>query len=165
MLHPQSDGSLYVPLTAAELSAASATRVEDQAVIPIVEEQLRVGRREVETGRVVVHVTPGVREETVDMPLAQEHVEIERVEVNQFVPGPVPVRQEGEVTVVPVLEEVLVVEKRLMLREEVRITRRRQTRRHVEHVTLRTEDARVLRSDSDVGGADAGGAGRAGAAG
>jgi stress response protein YsnF len=50
---------------------------------------------------------------------------------------------------VPVLEEVLVVEKRLMLREEVRITRCRTVRHHVEHVTLRTEEARVLRADGD----------------
>jgi stress response protein YsnF len=72
--------------------------------------------------------------------------------VNEFVSGPVGVRQEGDVTIVPVLEEVLVVEKRLMLREEIRVTRRRETKRHVEHVALRTEEARVLRADGDADG-------------
>jgi uncharacterized protein (TIGR02271 family) len=145
MLQRQADGSLQIPLTARELAAAAG----EEAVIPVVEEKVSISKRERETGRVVVHVTPHLRDETVDVPLAEEHVSIERVPVNQFVSGPVSVRQEGDVTVVPVLEEVLVVEKRLMLREEVRITRRRETRRHVEHVTLRTEEARVLRADGE----------------
>ena len=143
MLQRQADGSLRIPLTASELAAAAGA----EQVVPVVEEKISVSKRERETGRVVVHVTPHLRDETVDMPLAEEHVSVERVPVNEFVTAPVSVRQEGDVTVVPVVEEVLVVEKRLMLREEVRITRRRQTRRHVEHVTLRTEEARVLRAD------------------
>ena len=85
----------------------------------------------------------------VDVELAEEHIEIERVSINEFVPGPVSVRQEGDVTVVPVVEEVLVVEKRLMLREEIRLTRRRQTRRHAEKIPLRAEQARVLRADGE----------------
>ena len=145
MLQRQADGSLQIPLTASELAAAAG----EEAVIPVVEEKISVSKRERETGRVVVHVTPHLRDETVDVPLAEEHVSIERVPRNEFVSGPVSVRQEGDVTVVPVLEEVLVVEKRLMLREEIRITRRRETRRHVEHVTLRTEEARVLRADGE----------------
>jgi uncharacterized protein (TIGR02271 family) len=145
MLQPQADGSMQVPLTSAELSAAGGR----EAVIPVVEEKISVSKRERETGRVVVHVTPHLRDETIDVPLAEERVEIERVPRNEFVSGPVAVRQEGDVTVVPVLEEVLVVEKRLMLREEIRITRRRETRRHVEHVTLRSEEARVLRAAED----------------
>jgi uncharacterized protein (TIGR02271 family) len=136
LLQAQPDGSLLIPHDRAELGFT----------LPVVAEQLQVGKREVETGRVVVHVTPHVRQETVDVPLAEETVEVERVEVNQFVQGPVAVRQEGDATVVPVLEEVLVVEKRLMLREEVRITRRRTTRHHVERVPLRTEEVHVLRS-------------------
>jgi len=145
MLERQADGSLQIPLTRSELAAAAG----EEAVIPVVEEKISVSKRERETGRVVVHVTPHLRDETVDVPLAEEHVSIERVPRNEFVSGPVSVRQEGDVTVVPVLEEVLVVEKRLMLREEIRITRRRETRRHVEHVTLRTEEARVLRADGE----------------
>ena len=146
MLQRQADGSFQIPLTSAELAAAAGR----EAVIPVVEEKISVSKREHETGRVVVHVTPHLRDETIDVPLAEEHVEIERVPRNEFVSGPVAVRQEGDVTVVPVLEEVLVVEKRLMLREEVRITRRRETRRHVEHVTLRSEEARVLRAKGDT---------------
>lgn len=145
MLQRQADGTLQIPLTAAELMAAAGR----EAVIPVVEESLSVSKRERETGRVVVHVTPHVREEHVDVELAEEHIEIERVSINEFVPGPVSVRQEGDVTVVPVVEEVLVVEKRLMLREEIRLTRRRQTRRHAEKIPLRAEQARVLRADGE----------------
>ena len=145
MLQRQANGTFRIPLTAAELAAAAGS----EQIIPVVEEQISVGKRERETGRVVVHVTPRLRDETVNVDLAEEHVQVERVPVNQFVTGPVSVRQEGDVTVVPVLEEVLVVEKRLMLREEIRLTRRRETKRHVEHVTLRSEEARVLRAEGE----------------
>jgi stress response protein YsnF len=40
---------------------------------------------------------------------------------------------------------VLVVEKRLMLREEVHVTRRREVRHDPQHVTIRREEAQVER--------------------
>ena len=50
-------------------------------------------------------------------------------------------RQEGDTLIVPVLEEVLVVEKRLLLKEEVRITRTRTEVHSPQAVTLRSEEA------------------------
>lgn len=152
LLHRQADGSFLIPLSSNELRAAAATALPagEEAVIPVVREEVRVSKRERETGRVVVHVTPSVHDEPVEVDLAEEHVDVERVPVNQFVTGPVAVRQEGDVTIVPVLDEVLVVEKRLMLREEIRVRRRREVRHHVEHVALRTEAAHVLRADAPV---------------
>ncbi|MCA1628121.1 MAG: YsnF/AvaK domain-containing protein, partial [Acidobacteria bacterium] len=58
------------------------------------------------------------REEIVDELLLKEAVEVERVIINREVDAPVPVRYEGETMIVPVLEEMLVVEKRLVLKEE-----------------------------------------------
>jgi stress response protein YsnF len=55
------------------------------------------------------------------------------------------IREEGETIVVPVVEEVLVVERRLVLKEEVRIRRVRSTERHQERVTLRRQEAAVNR--------------------
>jgi stress response protein YsnF len=62
-----------------------------------------------------------------------------------IVDGPLPVRTEGDLTVIPVVEEVLVTAKQLRLVEEVRITRVRSTNVHHQNVTLRAEDIAVER--------------------
>lgn len=113
--------------------------------VPVVEELLDVGRRVVETGRVVVRKR--VTEERVELerPLTETRVEVERVAVGRFVEEVPPTREEGDVLVIPVVEEVLVVEKRLMLKEEVRLSRRTTTRTHVQVETVRSERAEVDR--------------------
>ena len=73
-------------------------------------------------------------------------MQVERVPVNRFVSGTQPVRQDGDVTIVPVYEEVLVVERRLMLKEEVKVTRQRHVRSQRREVELRSEQVEVLRS-------------------
>jgi uncharacterized protein (TIGR02271 family) len=120
-------------------------RSPDDVVIPLAAEELRVEVREVPTGRVVVRTTVDVREEVIDLPLSREEVEVERVAINRVVPEVTPVRQEGDTTIVPVFEEVLVVEKRLLLKEEVRIVRRRTEERRPQRVTVRREEASVER--------------------
>jgi hypothetical protein len=143
-------GGYEVPLGLDDL----ATNVrQEEVVVPVVREELQVGKRTEERGSVVVHVVPTLRTEVVDVPLAEERVEVERVPVNRFVTGVQPVRQDGDVTVVPVYEEVLVVERRLMLKEEVRVTRRRQVRPERRQVELRAEDVHVLRSGAGGQGA------------
>jgi hypothetical protein len=62
------------------------------------------------------------------VPLVSQDIEITRVTINRVVEGVVPVRQEGDTTIYPVLEEVLVVEKRLILREELHMRVRRSQR-------------------------------------
>ena len=112
-------------------------------VLSVVEETVRVGKRVKEIGKTRVHVTPRVRKEQVDVPVAREEVHVTRVRVDRFVDAPPPVRQEGDVTIVPVLEEVVVIQRRLRVKEELHITKRRGTRRHRETVTLRDEEARI----------------------
>ncbi len=105
-----------------------ADRTEDTArevVLPLVEEALRVGKRQVETGRVRVSVSTDIEEQVVRETLRSERTELERVPIGRelAVGEPAPaLRQEPDGTVVvPVVEEVLVVERRLVLREEVRM--------------------------------------------
>lgn len=146
------DGSYSVALgpddlTRAATGAAPVAR-ERLAKIPIVEESAHIEKRVHETGQVVVYVTPHEHVQTVDVPLVEEQVEVRRVPVNRFIESPAQTRQEGDTTVVPVMEEVLVVEKKLMLREEVHVTRRRVTTHERQDVALRREDVRVLRTDA-----------------
>lgn len=115
------------------------------AVIPVVAEELDVERRSVETGRVRVTKRVEAHEEVVDAPVLTEEVLVERVPVNQFVDAAPQPRQEGDVLVLPVLEEVVVVERRLRLKEEIRITKRVTEARDPQTVTLRSEDVKIER--------------------
>lgn len=110
-----------------------------------VEERLEVGTREVETGRVRLVRRVHEREETVDPPLRRQVVAVRRVAVNREVDGPVPVRHEGDVMIVPVHEEVAVVSKRLMLKEELHISLRSFEEHAPQQVALRSETIEVER--------------------
>jgi uncharacterized protein (TIGR02271 family) len=118
------------------------------ARVPVREERVAVGKRTTTTGK--VRVTKTVRERTavIDEPLAADVVAVERVPIGRFVEGPIPDRYEGQTLVVSVVEEVTVVEKRLRLKEELRITKRRVQRRRPQSVTLRSEEATVERVDA-----------------
>ncbi len=126
----------------------------DREVIPVVEERAVVLKRKKLTGGVRVRTVVHEDKEVVDEPLATEEVEVERVPLDRWVKAPVPVRQEGETTIITLLEEVAVVEKRLRATEEVRITKRRTTRQTSQHVTLRHEEAVVERLEVAGGGDD-----------
>jgi stress response protein YsnF len=116
-----------------------------QYVVPVLAEDVVVEKRVVEKDRVRVHKTIHEREEIIDEPLNQEIVEVERVPVNRIVERPIPTRQEGDVTIISVTKEVLVVEKRLLCTEEVRITRRISEGHDPQRVTLRNEEVTVER--------------------
>jgi uncharacterized protein (TIGR02271 family) len=133
----------------------SAAATQEQITVPVVEERLTVGTEVVPTGRVRVRKTVTERQETVNRPVLRDEVSVERVPVNRVVEGAPPgVRQEGDVMVVPLLEEVLVVEKRMMVREELRIHLRRDAVPQSQTVTLRREEAHVERFGPESAGPD-----------
>jgi uncharacterized protein (TIGR02271 family) len=111
--------------------------------VPVLQEVLDVHTTPVETGRVRIRKIVQEHEELVDPPLWRDEVVIERVPMNQVVEGPIAARSEDETLIIPVLEEVLVLEKRLLLNEEVRITTRRVETQRPQPVTLRREEAVV----------------------
>ncbi len=120
---------------------------ERTEVIPLVEERVSATKRRVETGRVRVTTRVEQREELVRAELLRDEVDIEGVPVGREIDRVPDVRQEGEVTIVPVVEEVLVVETRLVLVEEIRL-RRVQGRETVEKpVILAAQRAEIVRED------------------
>lgn len=116
----------------------------EEVVLPLLEEDLVVSRRQA-TRPVRVHVRTVTREETVDEPVSSETVEVERVPVNQPTESVPPIRREGDLTIIPVVEEVLVVERRLVIKEEIHLRHVRKTERHRQTVTLRRQEAEVER--------------------
>ena len=124
----------------------SDTRTTTETVIPIIEETAVVTKRVVPTGRVRVNTAVEERSELVRADLESETVEVERVAINQEVDAVPEVRREGEVLIVPVVEEILIVEKRLVLKEELRIHTRRTVERVEKPIVLRRTVASVERS-------------------
>ncbi len=125
--------------------------VQQSAVMPVIEEQLQVGKKVVETGSVRINKIVREEEVTVETPVVVEKLDIERIPINQYVESAPPaVRYEGDVMIVPILEEVVVVEKRLRLVEELRITKRQEHTQVSQPVVLRKEEVTVDRRDNDV---------------
>jgi len=119
-------------------------------VIPVVEETLELAKERVETGKVRITKSVESREVVVDDPLNRERLSVEHVPINQVVTGDVPqVREEGDVTVIPILEERVVTHKELVLVEEVRIRRDRSQYHDPQSVTLRKEVVNVERLGED----------------
>lgn len=89
--------------------------------IPLLEEHARITTRNVVTGRVQVRLATEEVEDVVHATLAGRRATVERIAMDIEVTEAPAVRQEGDTIVVPVVEEVLVVERRLRLREEIRL--------------------------------------------
>lgn len=117
--------------------------------VPVVEEQIQVGSHEVTTGRVILSKKVEERDELVDVPLLAENYRIERVPLNLTVDAPPGVRRVGDTTIIPVIEEIAVVKKQLVLREELHITRVRNEVRRPQRVTLKRETIDVMRVPSE----------------
>ena len=141
VLVPQEEGSYRVSVHSGGFASGrdAAPNASGTQVIPLAEETFSVGKRKVLTGRVRFRTEVTERTQTVDEPLLRTEVSTRRVEVNQFVDAPPAVRYEGDTMIVSILEEVLVVEKRLRVKEEMYITQI-QTEHHApQTVTLRAE--------------------------
>ena len=100
--------------------------MSDELIIPVVEEQIHVTKRVSDLERVRVTTTPVSEEVVVRDAVRQQHVEVARIPIGREVAEAPLTRTEGDTTIVPVLEERLVVEKKLFLVEEVHL--RLQTR-------------------------------------
>lgn len=117
--------------------------VNKELNIPVIEEREWVEKRQVEKGKVRIYKDVTVEEATIDTPLIHENIEVERIPVNQYVEKPPEVRQDGEILIIPVVEEVVV--KRLILKEEIHVTKRKEEVTYKEKVRIRREDVKVER--------------------
>lgn len=133
MLRPNKNG-------ADDLSSAAETEV-----VPLLQEEVHIGKREVSAGKVRIRTATETFEEIARETLQGETVEVTRVPVDRIVDEAPETRTEGGVTIVPVLEEVLFVEKRLVLKEELHIRRQATTETVEVPVTLRRQRAIVER--------------------
>ena len=127
------------------LPSSPATSLDMARVVPVIEESLVVDKRVVDQGGYRIVKSVDVREEVVDEPLVTYTVDVERRIIGRLLPSmEVPAsRQEGNTWIVSVVEEVLVTEKRLMLKEELHIRRTESTTHHLQKFSLRSENVAV----------------------
>jgi len=121
----------------------------DTTIVTAAEETARVETQEVLTGRVVVETSVDVVDEPVRATLDGDVVDVVRVPRDEVVTVLPEIRVDGDVTIIPVVEEVLVVEKRLVLKEELHVRRRTETRTVEVPVRLRRQTATIRREDAD----------------
>lgn len=119
--------------------------IEKPLVIPVIEERFIVDKKTVETGKVRISKRVIEEEETVEVPVMQEEVQVERIPIHQFVATAPQIRYEGDTMIVPVIREVVVVEKRIELIEELHITKLTTQSQAIQQVTLRKEEVSVER--------------------
>jgi stress response protein YsnF len=132
----------------------AAPSVREGGVIPVLTEELVVERRAHVTGGVRLHKTVQERTAVIDEPIVRERVTVERVAIDRPLrDGQIPqVREQDGVLIVPVIEELLVVEKRLMLKEELHVRRVREETRERQEIPLRREHVDVERFEAGPAG-------------
>ena len=141
--------------TTDSLSADTSGRLPDAPlttplVVPVIEEHAVVHREVVESGRVRLSKIVQEHEEAINLALQHEEVNVERVPLNQYVADEATapaVRYEGDTLIIPVVREVVV--KRLLLVEELRVTKHRVETQETQTVTLRSEQIQVERIAPD----------------
>ena len=117
----------------------------DQQRVALVEEEARIAKQEIVTGRVTVRTISEDIQQIVREHLESERFEVTRVPIDREVDRAPDVRTVDGVLIVPVLEERLFIEKRLVLTEELHIRRDVVTEEVETPVTLRKQRAEVVR--------------------
>lgn len=167
MLHRRDNRAYFLPLSLRELDEGrvgfqqTADETTDEhdgsivTVLPIVKEEVQVSTRQVETGSVRIQKRVQTREQLVTVPLVRDQVQVERMPIDRYLERPVEVHYQGDTLVIPVMEEAVIVQKRLLLREEIRITTVRERVQYQETVPLQHEDVTVTREQAELERADA----------
>jgi uncharacterized protein (TIGR02271 family) len=118
--------------------------------IPLAQEQVVVGKRAVDIGKVRVRTSVAEDDAVVHDELLREVVTVERVPVDREVREIPQIRREGDLLIVPVVEERVFVEKRLVVTEELHIRTVRTRQPFEEPVTLRRTVVNVEREALDT---------------
>lgn len=126
------------PAVAAPETASHASSAGDVMTIPLIAEQAEISKKTVTTGTVRLHKGVETYTDNVTLPITRTGWDVERTTIGQLLAERPEVRQEGDVTVFPLVEERLVARREYFLLEEVRV-------RRVETTTERTATLELKR--------------------
>jgi len=124
--------------------------------IPIIQEQVQINKEVIESSTVRITKSVHEVEEMYNIPISYEEHDVQRVTLNQYVDSAPPaIRYEGDTMIIPILREEVVVQKRLMLVEEVRVTKRQVEKTIQQPVKLLREELNVeRRTNNNTGNID-----------
>ncbi|QUS35692.1 DUF2382 domain-containing protein [Falsirhodobacter algicola] len=118
-------------------------------ILPLLQEHASVSTERRITGRVRVSTRTEEVETPVPVDLSEVDVDVVRVPVDRPVDEAPQIITEGDVTIIPVVEERLIVQRQLYVREEIHI---RRTERHETAeipITTRKQTASIERLPSE----------------
>lgn len=122
---------------------------EDKTVLPVIEEHVVITKEVIETGKVIIRKRVTEEEASINIPLIQEGYQVERLPgKKELLKEHPPVRYEGDNMVIPVVREVLVIEKRYEVMEEVHVIKTKTEVPHLQQITLLKEEVHVERKSS-----------------
>ena len=131
-------------------SRSEVLPVSGELRIPVLQEEAVVSKRAVDAGRVRVRTSVSLEHIELEEALDREIVEVRRVACDREVAEAPAIREDGDLTIIPVLEERLVVEKRLFLVEEIYLTRRQVTETVSIPADLRRTEVEIERTSPAV---------------
>jgi stress response protein YsnF len=111
-------------------------------------EDVTISRRTVAGDSVRIGTVTRERDHHIDESLAHVRVEVERVLIGRPIAAVPPIREEGDTTILSVVEEIIVIERRLILKEEVHIRRVHVAERHQESVVVREQSVEISRVEA-----------------
>jgi len=119
----------------------------EEVIVPVISEELHADAMPVVTGGVRVTKHVETHDEVLEQELRKSHAEVKRVKTNRVVDGPQPVQRVGNTLVIPVVSEVLRVEKQWIVTEEIHITQTEETETVQQTVPVSREEAEIQRLD------------------
>lgn len=131
-----------------ENDIVAANDIEKQdVVVPVVREELHADAVPVVTGGVRVTKRVHTHDEILEQELRKSHVDVKRVKTNRVVDGPQPIQRDGNLLIIPVVAEVLRVEKQWVVTEEIHILQTEERETVQQTVPVTYEEAQVERVD------------------
>ena len=116
---------------------------DSERTVPLYQEHVSIQKTEAVTDRLRVSTHAEARVVLVEEDVERGQLSVERVATERAVSQAPEPRQEGDTLIVSVVEERLIVEKRLFVIEELRITRTSTTQHVSQTETVRTMRATV----------------------
>ncbi|KPP88365.1 DUF2382 domain-containing protein [Erythrobacter sp. HL-111] len=125
------------------MSDRTEQETAEEHVVPVVEERVEIGRKVVEGRTVSVTTRPVSETHEISQPVMREKVTVERVPVGEVIEERPDIREDGDLTVIPVVEERLVVTRQLVLKEEIHLRRTREETTEEHSVELRRTEVDI----------------------
>jgi uncharacterized protein (TIGR02271 family) len=112
--------------------------------IPVVQENVVVDKQVIDNGRVNFKKDIDQEEKVIEARASHDEVTVQRVRIDKVVDAPPPaVRYEGNKMIISVLKEEIVVQKRLILVEELHVTKQTVTQKVRRPITVKKERVTV----------------------